>query len=64
MLAYLNDASSPRNAYPVAGGFALIGERRACNFLIVRRSNFAGPGSDGWSRNHDGKPTKSAAASD
>jgi hypothetical protein len=21
-------------------------------------------GSDGWSRNHDGKPTKSAAASD
>jgi hypothetical protein len=23
-----------------------------------------GPGSDGWSRNHDGKPVKSAAASD
>jgi hypothetical protein len=24
----------------------------------------AKPGSDGWSRNHDGKPAKSAAASD
>jgi hypothetical protein len=39
--------------------------RRALDFLIVRRSNFRSrPGSAGWSRNHGGKPTKSAAASD
>jgi len=30
MLAYLNDASSPRNAYPaIWGPFALIGEGAA-----------------------------------
>ena len=31
MLAYLNDASSPKNAYPAFWGpFALIGEGAAC----------------------------------
>jgi hypothetical protein len=37
MLAYLNDASSPRNAYPAFWGpFTLIGdERRAVEFFGI-----------------------------
>jgi len=44
-------------------GLALIGERRALIFLIVQRNNSpARRSSGGWSRNHGGKPMKSAAA--
>jgi hypothetical protein len=32
--------------------------RLGLEFLIVRCSNFQSAGSDGWSRNHDGKPAK------
>lgn len=67
MLAYLNDGSSPAMPIRRSGGlFALVGEGAARRyFLIVRRNKLsAEPGSGGWSRNHDGKPMKSAAASD
>jgi hypothetical protein len=68
--AHRGDASSLRNAYPAFWGpFALIGEELRgeifWKFFDCASQQFSvWPGSDGWSRNHDGKTTKSAAASD
>jgi hypothetical protein len=55
MLAYLNDASSPRNAYPAV--CADQKGRRALKFSNCAMQHFpVNPGSGGWSRNHDRKP--------
>ena len=54
MLAYLNDASSPRNAYPAFWApFALIGEGAAHRISdAALQQAMVRPRSGGWSRNH------------
>ena len=67
MLAYLNDTSSPRNAYPAFWApFALIGEGAAADSLrLCSRNNesICGIGRDRWSRDLAGITTTRAAAS-
>ena len=66
MLAYLNDASSPRNAYPAFWApFALIGEGATplSNFDCATQQSNGSAIATRWSRNHDRQSMQSAAAS-
>jgi len=66
MLAYLNDASSPRNAYPAFWTpFALIGEGAAHRISdAALQQAMVRPRSGRWSRNHPGERRKCDAAND
>ncbi|WP_376701164.1 CHAT domain-containing protein [Bradyrhizobium australiense] len=64
MLAYLNDTSWPRNAYPGALCADRRGRRALKPFDCAAQQFWAKLASGGWSRNQLGKPAKSSAASD
>ena len=66
MLAYLNDASSPRNAYPAFWApFTLIGEGAAHRISdAALQQAMVRPRSGRWSRNHPGERRKCDAAND
>jgi hypothetical protein len=66
MLAYLDDASSPRNAYPAFWApFALIGEGAAHRISDAALQHaMVRPRSGRWSRNHPGERRKCDAAND